>query len=787
MAGYAELITGTRLYSELLSSAGRNGISGAEIQSLAGLVSDVAEKIGPLLDRIVVTFHQYTNHDLGHSKNLLDHMGRFIPPETLEKLNALELTFLLLSAMLHDSGMEASDIEVAATLASEEFRHFRDRTQAERVKSAQAARAVGQESRARALEDAVLAEYYRRLHPERVRKVLAEQFPGRFQFRSVDFSRELGNLCESHAWGVRESNDPRAPEKSVAKLDPEEPISTVSVNLQYLACCLRVADILDFDRSRTPLAVYQHIAFTEQESWKEWNKHLEVETWQGDGEILHITVEGPTRYFVIRKLLESDVHWLQRADQEPQGGPPWTSGTRVIVHLRDTEGLGVKGVLRAFAANVDYPVRVWRGRGRRPQVIPSFFWEEPVIPAADQLETVVWNPDAWDEGNNPENLACVFTPVRVPFEKWAFSRHLRGRAWFWLLRNPRGQPCPQRGYLQVCQKLGLAGALPGILKNLFRPRGSYTELFDRLIVKIGSVGSSGAPRTERGRQVSELICAESKGLAQAPRKEVEAILGGWLLLDDGERDDLFEALASRDGAPPLAWYEAEGVPEGLREGRRDWLLAAAHCGGVSGLGLEEQFGGGQAPDDVALHGIRIPGGFVKWRPEEGFAYKREPLSYLGGVEVDLRGMDAPTPAASRLFVPSDAMEATLFPLYRAVLRHALDLSEDRPRDEGWEPWLSHLLSELFRWSPALSELEEEWAILCRRGRCEIWLQGDRRFVPRADLPLHFEGGSIPVHNPHTEQYEDGLMADSGLNCFLLQRDFGSARNLNLERLVSLDP
>lgn len=305
---FGDPFTRLKLYQELGRSAGRDDIDAAEVTQLQGLVVAVAEEVGPVLDQIGKTFHQYTGHDIRHSRNVADRMGRLIPPQTLRKMNAVELTFLLLSASLHDVGMAVTDAEKGQTLASPAYKRFCEESHSDRLKAIEQTKAA-EPWRARLIEDALLAEFYRRLHAGRVRKFLAERIASalakipRLQHSAV--LDELGDLCESHAWGVRESNDPSDPEKAVSQLPCKVLYGGAPVNLQYLACCLRLADIMDFDRSRTPLTVFQHLTFTEERSWQEWNKHLEVKGWElkPDRVAFDIPCSHPAFFVAVQEFL----------------------------------------------------------------------------------------------------------------------------------------------------------------------------------------------------------------------------------------------------------------------------------------------------------------------------------------------------------------------------------------------------------------------------------------------------------------------------------------------------
>src|SRR6185436_11968335 len=104
MAGFAEQIAALPLYQELDRAAGRDSIPATDVAILKGLVNDVADIVGPVLAEIPRTFAQYTVHDIRHCRNVIARMGDTLPAETCQQLNALEITFLLLAALLHDAG-----------------------------------------------------------------------------------------------------------------------------------------------------------------------------------------------------------------------------------------------------------------------------------------------------------------------------------------------------------------------------------------------------------------------------------------------------------------------------------------------------------------------------------------------------------------------------------------------------------------------------------------------------------------------------------------------------------
>ncbi len=327
MAEYADMLLSLKLYQELGRSSGRDAIPSTDVVQLQGIVASVADFIGPALQRIPLTFRQYTEHDFRHCRNLVEHMGDFIPPHTLAKLNALELSLLILAALLHDSGMIVGDEEKLKTLESPEFLAFRDQTHADSADEIAEAKLLGKAALARLMEDSVLAEYFRRLHPERVATYLQDNLIDSLLFRDIDLADHLAQLCESHGWGVEDSLDPYRPEKAIKHIDDNVRFYRYRVNLQYLACCLRLADIMDFDRSRTPLAVFRQIEFTESKSWDEWNKHLQVQGLEISATRISFDIPctHPAFYVSIHQFLDKIDHEIRQCRYLTENKPKDTA------------------------------------------------------------------------------------------------------------------------------------------------------------------------------------------------------------------------------------------------------------------------------------------------------------------------------------------------------------------------------------------------------------------------------------------------------------------------------
>ena len=312
-------VKNSELFREFDKLAGFEDVSPADIDLLKAMVLDVAERVGPHLDWIKLTFHQYTAHDIQHLLNIADHVHSFVPRltvsgQTVVGLNAVELTYLWLAILLHDVGMFVSQAtEKQAILDSPDYENFLGHHR-ERLAVARAAEAADRTVTAQAIDDALFAEFIRYWHAERVHGYIRTYLPERLRFREIDLSSEVGNLCESHNWGVREPRDSRQQERCVEKMDRQDYVGKTRVNMAYLAICLRLGDILDFDRSRTPLSAFHQIHFTEALSVQEWNKHLSIKGINVSEHRVQYVAKcaTPEDYIAVQQFL----NWVDRELQE---------------------------------------------------------------------------------------------------------------------------------------------------------------------------------------------------------------------------------------------------------------------------------------------------------------------------------------------------------------------------------------------------------------------------------------------------------------------------------------
>jgi hypothetical protein len=212
------------------------------------------------LDRVIETFPTYTLHNHVHAENVVRLMGEVLGPSALERITPLEGAMLLLSAYWHDIGMVFDADERAALRSEDAFPRFLD-------EHPKAFVAVKERPDADELPLDIAEWYCRWRHADRV-FVHLDQLPDDWLvWDGIPLRDHLGKLCRSHNYGSDEVQG--LPTAFAAECD-----------LRFCAVVLRLADILDFDRSRSPAAVYGHLGLARRRDRRaeasdvEWRKHL---------------------------------------------------------------------------------------------------------------------------------------------------------------------------------------------------------------------------------------------------------------------------------------------------------------------------------------------------------------------------------------------------------------------------------------------------------------------------------------------------------------------------------
>lgn len=218
-----------------------------KIQEVFEFVKDV------LNTRIQYVFPNYTLHNTGHSFRIMEYMSKIV--NDVSKLNELEITLLIYSALLHDIGMAVSEDDVYL-IKTDSFPFCE-------VKFSAMKKIMNGN------EDLALQEYVRRIHASLSGKYIVENLKDKLvipKLINLDFAKELALICQAHTedydW-IR------------TNLRTNEVRGDYSFNPQFIAAVLRLADVLDIDGNRTPYNLYKIIA-PKGISDEEWKQHFVI-------------------------------------------------------------------------------------------------------------------------------------------------------------------------------------------------------------------------------------------------------------------------------------------------------------------------------------------------------------------------------------------------------------------------------------------------------------------------------------------------------------------------------
>ena len=211
-----------------------------------------------LADTIRDSFPMFTLHNEVHICNVMRLMNDLLG-EYVKNLTRDESAMLIMAACCHDIGMSFSENDKIELLEDRDrLNQYLDKNQKEYVKAYSSGNSEPM------MTEIMLQRYLRSIHHERILDLLCKiEWPSILESKVE--REDLIRVCQSHG-------------KDIADLDGMEPTATVDV--RFCAVLLRLADILDFDTSRAPRAVYEYSGFERLEnaenlkSKEEWDKHL---------------------------------------------------------------------------------------------------------------------------------------------------------------------------------------------------------------------------------------------------------------------------------------------------------------------------------------------------------------------------------------------------------------------------------------------------------------------------------------------------------------------------------
>lgn len=275
-------------------------------------VAQVVERVlMPLMDRATAReLETFTMHDRKHGLKVAHLMWHILPAQRQQKLTPSEIGMLVLAAFLHDVGMALSPEERQKRLAPESSLWDNLEIDSVTKQAFEKLRAIIGDKDALELqkrraqtqllqgEEVLLAVDTRERHatPERYREVLERiaEFHQKDKTRIPDvencmsyygdsFQEKLIDICVSHNQDSETLIERDKDNPHWLRFSHEFPVGDATADLHMIAAALRIADILDFDRERTPPILFHYLVpgtLAEGNiSAIEWAKHLTISNW----------------------------------------------------------------------------------------------------------------------------------------------------------------------------------------------------------------------------------------------------------------------------------------------------------------------------------------------------------------------------------------------------------------------------------------------------------------------------------------------------------------------------
>jgi hypothetical protein len=241
--------------------------------------------VADALQTVVRYFPHYSRHDASHSNTILVQVARVLGQARIDALSATDLWLLLEAAYQHDIGMVVTDEQVRGWWKEPGFKEFL--AQLQNSSDPELARAAGllapqtsprelprdwpiEVSRTLTL---VIAEYARRQHAANAERIIRDpertigMASPRTHLIPARLFRLLGTICSHHG---------RSFEDTMRLPLQESGLGTDDAHPRFVACMLRLGDLLDLDNGRFCPVMVRSFGSLPSSSLAHFEKHAAI-------------------------------------------------------------------------------------------------------------------------------------------------------------------------------------------------------------------------------------------------------------------------------------------------------------------------------------------------------------------------------------------------------------------------------------------------------------------------------------------------------------------------------
>lgn len=259
------------------------------------------ELITKALQNVSTIFPHFSRHDASHSRQIIVNVERLLG-EKVKYLTATDMWLLMEAAYNHDIGMVITQKQIA-DLDSADFKNFvadishnpNEPLQSFAKSWLEGSATLPSGSAAHLMVDSykhLLAEWYRKKHPENSAKVVRnpEEEIGLSSPRNELLPKRLFNvlaaICQAHGESF---------EQVMALPFSEAGMATEDCHPRYIACLLRMGDLLDIDDNRfCPVMLKMCGASLPALSHSHFEKHQAITNFRLDSERIKVEANCPS-------------------------------------------------------------------------------------------------------------------------------------------------------------------------------------------------------------------------------------------------------------------------------------------------------------------------------------------------------------------------------------------------------------------------------------------------------------------------------------------------------------
>lgn len=307
------------------------------------------------LNAVSSLFPHYSLHDETHSISIINNIIRILGIDNIEKLPAIDIWLILEASYCHDIGMVLTSEELVNSINSKDFIvFFKDLIKDEKNGLHEfASQFVISENKIKYKNDYfnielhdgikfILAEFFRRNHADRSKEII-ENPVEKISLSSPRgviprrIFKILGDICASHTKNFNE----------VLEL----PFCEVGIDIEdahprFIACLLRIGDLLDLDNNRFSEVMLRTLSKIPIDTINHKSKHLSIESLRVDREKIEVTAKCDN--YDTANITQ---HWFNYLNSElSQQMTNWNN----IVPSKDLGYLPTIGNLKVELLDYDY-------------------------------------------------------------------------------------------------------------------------------------------------------------------------------------------------------------------------------------------------------------------------------------------------------------------------------------------------------------------------------------------------------------------------------------------------